>query len=221
MNRREFIEKLRAEISKMPEEEIEAAIEYYEEYFDEAGRENEQEVLEQLGSPKKVAGQIKSQYAIRLFDEDEKPTVKKGISTVWYIIIGICSAPVAIPLAIALGAVAFALFISAICCVIGIFAGILGCVVGAVASVVVGIMAVPVAVPTAVLFIGVGIGTLGIMAAMGVLLAMGVKAGSNAIIRAARRRNERRRIEKMVSVNENKKWRYKDEEMAEGGEEDE
>lgn len=221
MNRREFIEKLRAEISKMPEEEIEAAIEYYEEYFDEAGRENEQEVLEQLGSPKKVAGQIKSQYAIRLFDEDEKPTVKKGISTVWYIIIGICSAPVAIPLAIALGAVAFALFISAICCVIGIFAGILGCIVGAVASVVVGIMAVPVAVPTAVLFIGVGIGTLGIMAAMGVLLAMGVKVGSNAIIRVARRRNERRRIEKMVSVNENKKWRYKDEEMAEGGEEDE
>ena len=42
MTRKEFIEKLRSEISKLPQEEIDAAIEYYEEYFDEAGKENEQ-----------------------------------------------------------------------------------------------------------------------------------------------------------------------------------
>ena len=58
MTRKEFIEKLRSEISKLPQEEIDAAIEYYEEYFDEAGKENEQEVLEHLGNPKKVCGQI-------------------------------------------------------------------------------------------------------------------------------------------------------------------
>ena len=59
MNRREFIARLKEEISRLPQEEIEAAVEYYEEYFDEAGADKEQDVLERLGSPKKVASQIK------------------------------------------------------------------------------------------------------------------------------------------------------------------
>lgn len=221
MNRKEFIDKLQKEISKLPEEEIEAAIEYYEEYFDEAGKENEQEVLEQLGSPKKVAAQIKSQYAVRLFDEEEKPSAKKGISAIWYVILGICAAPVSIPIAAALGAVAIAIFISVLCCIIAIFAVIIGCVVGAVASIVMGIMAIPVAFSTAVLFIGLGMGTLGFMAAMGVLLFIGVKAATNSIISSVRRRNDRKRIERMVNVNERRKWRYKEDATVSGGEDNE
>ena len=53
MNRKKFIDILKEELSKLPDEEIDAAIEYYEEYFDEAGAENEEEVLSELGSPKK------------------------------------------------------------------------------------------------------------------------------------------------------------------------
>lgn len=41
MNRREFIARLKEEISRLPQEEIEAAVEYYEEYFDEAGADKE------------------------------------------------------------------------------------------------------------------------------------------------------------------------------------
>ena len=126
MNRREFIARLKEEISRLPQEEIEAAVEYYEEYFDEAGADKEQDVLERLGSPKKVASQIKSEYAVRLFDEEEKPTVKKGLSAAWYVVLGICSAPVSIPLAVALGALAISIFVALICCVIGVFAGIAG-----------------------------------------------------------------------------------------------
>ncbi len=218
MNRKDFIDALRKEISKLPVEEIDAAVEYYEEYFDEAGKENEQEVLEQLGSPKKVAGQIKSEYAVRLFEEDEKPTVKKRISAVWYVVMGICSAPVAIPLAATLGVVVFTVFITVICCIIALFAGIIGCIAGAVASIVIGILAVPVTLSSAVLLIGFGLAGLGIMAIMGMLLALGVRSGTNAVVRAARRRNERRRIEKMARINENKKWRYKEDVSEERGE---
>lgn len=222
MTRKEFIEKLKSEISKMPQEEIDAAIEYYEEYFDEAGRENEQEVLEQLGSPKKVAGQIKSEYAVRLFDEDDKPTVKKGLSAAWYVVLGVCSAPVSIPLAIALGVLAIAIFASVLGCVAAIFAAIIACFAAAIAFIVFGVMAVPVAVPTALLFLGSGIGLLGFMAAMGMLLAMAVRAGIRAMIRAVRRNNDRERIRKMVDKNEQRKWRYKDETAeGEGGEKDE
>ncbi len=221
MNRKEFIDKLRREISKLPQEEIDAAIEYYEEYFDEAGPENEQEVLERLGSPKKVAAQIKSQYAVRLFDEEEKPTARKGISAIWYVIIGICAAPVSIPLAIALGAVAIAIFITVVCCIVAVFAAIIGCIAGAVGCIVMGIMAIPVAFSSSVLLVGTGLGALGFMAAMGVLLFMGVKAATNAIIRAVRRRNDRRNIEKMVNANERRKWRYQEEVSSVGGEDDE
>ena len=207
MKRREFIEKLRSELSRLPQEEIEAAVEYYEEYFDDAGRENEKEVLQQLGSPKKVAAQIKSEYAMKLFDEEETPTVKKGISAVWYVILGICSAPVSIPLAIAI-------LITLAACVIALFAGIAGCVLGAIAFIIIGFMAIPVSVSTAMIFIGAGAGALGFMAAMGVLLFLGVRAGVNAFVKAARKRNERKRIRKMLDKSEQKKWRYSDENAA-------
>lgn len=214
MKRREFIEKLRSELSRLPQEEIEAAVEYYEEYFDDAGRENEKEVLQQLGSPKKVAAQIKSEYAMKLFDEDKKPTVKKGISAVWYVILGICSAPVSIPLAIALGALAIAILIALAGCVISLFAGIAGCVLGAVAFIIIGFMAVPVSVSTAMIFVGIGAGALGFMAAMGALLFLAVRAGVNALVKAARKRNERKRIRKMLDKSEQKKWRYQGEDTA-------
>lgn len=68
MNRAEFMKILRSELHKLPEDERNAALEFYEEYFDEAGTENEQQVIENLGNPKKVAAQIKSEYAVRQLD---------------------------------------------------------------------------------------------------------------------------------------------------------
>lgn len=35
MNRREFLEELRKNLSKLPADEVDAAVEFYEEYFDE------------------------------------------------------------------------------------------------------------------------------------------------------------------------------------------
>lgn len=194
MNRKEFINKLRKEISKLPEEEIEAAIEYYEEYFDDAGEENEKEVLDQLGSPKKVAGQIKSEYVVRTFDEEEKPTAKKRISVIWYIIIGICSAPVSIPLAILAGAIAIALVIAAVCCIVAVFAMIIGGILAAIGSIIVGIMAIPVALSTASFFVGIGIGVLAFMCAMGCLLIIGIKAGIKGIVKAVRKRYKKKEM---------------------------
>ena len=79
MNRKEFIKKLRRELAKLPAEEREAAIEYYEEYFDEAGPEHEQELIGELGSSKRIAAQIKSDYAARLLDGEEPQPVRKGL----------------------------------------------------------------------------------------------------------------------------------------------
>lgn len=58
MNRTEFIEKLKNLLSDIPEGEREEALNYYEAYFDDAGAENEEEVVRSLGSPEKVAKTI-------------------------------------------------------------------------------------------------------------------------------------------------------------------
>lgn len=62
MNRKEFLSQLEQALQGMPAEECRRAVEYYENYFDEAGPENEQEVLQQLGAPEKVAADILRDY---------------------------------------------------------------------------------------------------------------------------------------------------------------
>ena len=58
MNREEFMAKLKALLGDIPADEREEALQYYEDYFDDAGAENEQQVIEELGTPQKVASTI-------------------------------------------------------------------------------------------------------------------------------------------------------------------
>lgn len=60
MNRMEFIRHLAMNLSDLSESEREEAVQYYEDYLNDAGIENEQEVMEELGSPEKVAASIKA-----------------------------------------------------------------------------------------------------------------------------------------------------------------
>lgn len=59
MSRKEFIEQLQGLLLDISEEERQAALEYYDRYFEEAGDASEQEVAARLGSPQKVAADIK------------------------------------------------------------------------------------------------------------------------------------------------------------------
>ena len=58
MNKYEFLARLRAALSSVPHEEREAAMSYYEEFFSDAGEENEQAVIASLGSPEELAQSI-------------------------------------------------------------------------------------------------------------------------------------------------------------------
>ena len=55
MNREEYLKRLSFLLKDLPEEEIEDAIAYYEDYFEEAGEEKEEQVIKELGSPEKIA----------------------------------------------------------------------------------------------------------------------------------------------------------------------
>lgn len=59
MNRKEFMEQLQNLLWDISPAEREEAIRYYDTYFDDAGPENEGDVIASLGSPEKVAENIK------------------------------------------------------------------------------------------------------------------------------------------------------------------
>ena len=69
MNRVEFMAELERLLADLPEDERQAAVKYYADYFADAGAENEAEVIRELGSPEKTAESIKADYYGRTFDE--------------------------------------------------------------------------------------------------------------------------------------------------------
>lgn len=60
MDKREFLNRLQMQLSDLTNEERREALEYYEEYFADAGEENEEDVILSLGTPEQVAEQIKA-----------------------------------------------------------------------------------------------------------------------------------------------------------------
>lgn len=60
MSKEIFLRDLSRFLSDIPQEEREQALKYYEDYFEDAGPENEQQVIKELGSPIDIAKQIKS-----------------------------------------------------------------------------------------------------------------------------------------------------------------
>ena len=67
MNKKEFLKQLEQLLLDIPESERREAVEYYENYFEDAGPEMEQKIIEELGSPQEVAASIKK----NLFGEEE------------------------------------------------------------------------------------------------------------------------------------------------------
>ena len=59
MNRKDFMKQLEKLLQNISPAEREEALQYYNDYFDDAGPENEREVIEALGNPAKVAETIK------------------------------------------------------------------------------------------------------------------------------------------------------------------
>ena len=60
MNKYDFLSRLRNALSPLPQEERDAAMNYYEEFFSDAGEDNEQAVIASLGTPEELAKSIKS-----------------------------------------------------------------------------------------------------------------------------------------------------------------
>lgn len=127
MNREQFMSELKGKLQGLPFDEAEAAVAFYEEYFDEAGEQYEQTAIDSLGSPSDAAAKIIGEFAIRDIEKSPKST-KKSFSVIWMIILGIFASPLALPLALAALIIVLALII-VIFSVIFVF-GISGVAIG-------------------------------------------------------------------------------------------
>ena len=58
MNKTEYLQELQKYLKKLPQADYDNAMDYFTEYFDEAGSDREQEVIRELGTPKEAAGEL-------------------------------------------------------------------------------------------------------------------------------------------------------------------
>ncbi|QDZ99941.1 DUF1700 domain-containing protein [Lysinibacillus fusiformis] len=157
MDRASYLKKLRGKLRRLPAQELDAALAYYEEYFDEAGENNEQQVISELGSPSHVASQILADFALKDLENTSEKSTKKNMTALWLIILAIISAPLSLPLL----ATAIALILSfgavIISLIFAIGAGILSIFIGGIAALISGIFILTEHWPTALLFMGIGL----------------------------------------------------------------
>ena len=151
MNREENLNELQKYLKKLPHEDYLDAMDYFTEYFDEAGDENEQAIIRELGSPKQAANDVLNQL---LQKQASNWTSKQ---TLGLISLAILAAPIGIPLALTLFMLvltAILLFFSLLLTIVSLMiAGIL--VSGKL--VLRGIVALPFSLSGGLLLIGLGV----------------------------------------------------------------
>ena len=72
MGKEVFLDRLEQLLSDISQEEREEAMAFYRSYFEEAGEENEAFVIEELGSPEKVAEAIKRDLGMITGKEEKR-----------------------------------------------------------------------------------------------------------------------------------------------------
>ncbi len=123
MNKKEYLKQLSEHLDKLPKKDYDDVMEHFEEYFDEAGGEGEEELIRELGDPREVATDILTKLLndeeisdvdrTQEYEKKEQKKSDKEKSFFRYLTIAvlvILAAPIGLPLTIALIAVIFAMF---------------------------------------------------------------------------------------------------------------
>jgi len=156
LNRTEFISQLKRQLRKLPFDEIKEAVDYYEQYFDDAGAENEQTVLLELGSPAAVASEIIAAFAVK---DVEK---KRGLSKAWMAILAAFASPLITPFALVVIILAVILVVLMVAIVIAVGGTGVSLILTGIASLVTSVPIAGQGFPTALFFFGLGLTASGI-----------------------------------------------------------
>ena len=92
MTKTEYLAKLTKYLRKLPQKDYEEALEYFMEYFEEAGPENEAQV---------IAKEAAHEVITRLLDEkiiEDKSSLRNKTTILWIAILAVLASPVALPI---------------------------------------------------------------------------------------------------------------------------
>lgn len=166
MDKQTFLRRLEEGLRQLPPEEREDILAYHREYFQDAGPEQEAKVIQELGDPDLLARRLLSEYGEQppasppppppSQPQPEAPK-KKRPSGVLVAILAVLAAPIALPLAAALGAVAIALAVAALSVALALMAVIVGVLVTGFALVALGFSALALYPPAALVVLGAGL----------------------------------------------------------------
>ena len=120
MNKEEYMSRLRRRLRRLPNEDYERAVDYFTEYFADAGPDKEAQAIEDLGSPEMAADQIIRNLAVENAAEPVR-NVRRGFSALQTGILAVFAAPIALPLALASGAVILAFVLVVIALILSLF----------------------------------------------------------------------------------------------------
>ncbi|HOO48913.1 MAG TPA: DUF1700 domain-containing protein, partial [Saccharofermentans sp.] len=111
MNKEEYISELSNCLKRLPESDKQKALEFYREYLEEAGQENETSTIEALGTPKELAKKIIVECVDKNYikeelsesndsninnDSSQEAKKEKGkvkLSAIWIVLLAICALP--------------------------------------------------------------------------------------------------------------------------------
>lgn len=161
MSKDKFLNELQTKLKKLPQDEIESALDYYREYFDEAGEENVDQVIKKLGSPSQVASHILADYATKELAEHPQ-SAKKSISAIWFILLAILASPIALPIIIIVISMVFTFVILCGTFLFTFFTLIVSLAFAGIVSIVAGFSVIAQHWQTALFFIGAGLAVTGI-----------------------------------------------------------
>lgn len=180
MTRQQFMQELQRLLFDLPEQERQEAIQYYNDYFDDAGPENEAKVIRELGSPAQVADSIKAgtsehgEYTERGYEdrryEDRQEIIPKKKPNLWK---AACVALLCLILIPVIVPVFFGLLLTLISILLGILGISIGIVIAAVVLPIAGILVIGFGIYRLFLLpaVGITIGGIGCMLlAVGILL---------------------------------------------------
>jgi len=157
MNQNQFLAELAKKLKNLPQAERDSALLYYEEYFRDADTAQDTDVTQIFGEPSAVAAKIIGEYVLsdgEIVGGDETKAKMSIGKKVWFTILAIFAAPIAMPIAIAIVSVLFALTVAMFSVFIALGCAGIGVVITGIAAFAGVLFARPIDFGTVVFFLG-------------------------------------------------------------------
>lgn len=157
MNKEQYLKVLSLNLKNVPKQDVDDILQYYEEYFSDAGVENESKVIEELGNPMALANKLKAEAVLESMEKSENKKTDNKLSILWILVVAVCTSPVWFPIGIVAASIIFAVIVT-VFSVLGAFAvASLSIMVAGIISVGAGFLAIPSGVANALYVFGIGI----------------------------------------------------------------